>query len=110
MIQDTFSIFFMVTGTFFMVLASIGLLRLPDLYTRLHALTKGTTLGLVCLLLASAVSLASWEITLKVVCAIFFHFLTNPVGAHMITRAAYYHLKVKFWENTFAEEWKEHQL
>ena len=110
MIKEAISIFFMVTGTFFMLLASVGMIRLPDLYTRLHALTKGATLGLVGILLASAVSLASWEISLKVVLALFFHFLTNPVGAHMITRAAYHHLKVKFWENTFAEEWKEDQL
>lgn len=94
-------------GTFFTLVGSIGLLRMPDLYTRMHALTKGVTLGLLGLFLAAILVFQSWVITFKVILALGFIFLTNPVGAHMIARAAYHHLKVPFWTNTFAKEWQE---
>lgn len=110
MTTDILSVFFMIIGTFFMLVASIGILRLPDFYTRIHAQTKSSTFGLAGLLIAAALSLWSMDTTVKVLLALAFHFLTNPVGAHMITRAAYYHLKVEFWKNTIAEEWKDRQL
>ena len=90
-----------------MLTATIGLIRMPDYYTRMHALTKAATLGISGLLMAAIFEFQAGSITIKVILAILFHFLTNPVGAHMISRAAYYHLKVKFWKNTFAEEWKD---
>lgn len=107
MISEFLTVFFMITGTFFIVTATIGLVRMPDFYTRMHAMTKGVTLGVVGLLLAAVFEFQTTEITIKVVLACAFHFLSNPVGAHMLSRAAYHHLKVGFWKNTFAEEWKE---
>ena len=107
MTTDIIILALLVIGTFFMLVGSIGILRLPDLYTRIHALTKCATLGMAGLLLAAVFSLQTLDVTIKVVLAIAFHFLTSPVGAHMITRAAYHHLEVRFWENTFAEEWRE---
>ena len=72
----------------------------------MHALTKGATLGITGILLEAILSLQTTEVSIKAFLAIAFHFLTNPVGAHMIARAGYYHLKVKFWKNTFIEEWE----
>jgi len=106
MILDYLISLLLIIGTFFMILGSIGVLRMPDIYTRLHALTKSSTMGLTSLLVACALTLSEMEITIKVIFAIFFHFLTNPVGAHMIIRAAYYHLHCPFWKNTIADEWK----
>lgn len=105
MIAEIIAVFFLLLGTFFMLVGSIGLVRMPDLYTRMHAVTKCATLGVTGLLLAAVFSLASWNVTIKVALAISFHFLTNPVGAHMIARASYHHLRVKFWHKTIAEEW-----
>ena len=107
MIREILCVFFLLFGTFFMLVASIGIVRMPDLYTRMHALTKAATLGVAGILVASTLALWSSEVTVKVVFAIAFHFIGNPVGAHMIARASYYHLKVKFWENTIVEEWKD---
>lgn len=107
MIRDALIVFLIFVGTFFMFLGSFGIVRLPDFYTRVHAQTKSATLGLVSLLIAAGLSLATWETGFKAGLAVFFHFLTNPVGAHMITRAAYHHLKVKFWHNTIANEWSD---
>jgi len=107
MMSEFVSVFFIIAGTFFMVTATIGLVRMPDLYTRMHAMTKGVTLGMVGLLCAAVLELQSVDITIKAILAVGFNFLTNPVGAHMISRAAYHHLKVKFWEHTIKKEWEE---
>ena len=71
----------------------------------MHAASKCLKLGLSGLLLAAMVALWSWDIALKGVLAIFFQFLTTPVSAHMISRAAYHHLNVGFWKNTLVNEW-----
>jgi monovalent cation/proton antiporter MnhG/PhaG subunit len=80
----------LVVGTAFIVTSSVGLVRLPDFYTRMHGPTKAATLGVICVLLASV-----WHFTLereffriREVLAIAFIFLTAPVGAHMLSKAA----------------------
>lgn len=80
----------LVVGAALVALAGLGLLRLPDLYTRMHAVTKATTLGLALLLLGSA--LEAWRaghMPLVELLIIGLVFLTNPVGAHLLARAAY---------------------
>ncbi len=64
---------------------------MPDVYNRLHATTKSSTLGVVSILAASVVYFSSFTPTLSVkqLGAIAFLFISNPVGAHMISRAAY---------------------
>lgn len=76
-------------GIAFMVVAGIGLLRMPDLLTRMHASSKAGTLGAALVLLAVAVHFADAAITVRtlVVCA--FLLLTAPVASHVIARAAY---------------------
>ena len=89
-----------IVGSAFVLIGSIGLVRLPDFFTRLHAPTKATTLGLGCILLASigwfsregALSLHEGLITL-------FLFLTAPVSAHLLAKAAF-HLGLKPWTGT----------
>ena len=105
MIREFLTSAFLLIGTAFMLLGSIGLLRMPDFYTRMHAQTKCATLGLSCLLLAAIPGLLSLSVSIKVLLAVLFNFLTTPVGAHMIARAAYHHLKVPFWHGTIADEW-----
>ena len=107
MIREIATVVFLIVGTAFMLIGAIGLLRMPDLYTRLHAQSKTSTLGLATLLIATIPGLMSLDVTIKVVLAVAFHFLTNPVGAHMIARAAYYHLRLPFWPGTIVDEWKD---
>lgn len=77
-------------GLFFMLVAAIGVLRMPDLFTRMHAATKASTLGISSILLAALVYFqASGAVATKVVLIILFFFLTAPVGAHALGRAAY---------------------
>lgn len=81
-------------GAAFMLLSGIGMLRFPDLYARMHAATKATTLG-VALIGAGAV-FALGEARFKALIAVAFVFLTGPSAAHFVGRAAYRAEGVKF--------------
>ncbi|MCB1877368.1 MAG: Na+/H+ antiporter subunit G [Chromatiales bacterium] len=85
-----------VIGAAFTFIGSFGLLRLRDFYTRLHAPTKATTLGVGSLLMASAAyfSLRGEGISLHEVLVTIFLFITAPVGAHLIAKAAL-HLRLQ---------------
>ncbi|MFW5918332.1 MAG: monovalent cation/H(+) antiporter subunit G [Haloferacaceae archaeon] len=75
-------------GTFFGLVAAIGVLRLPDLYTRSHATSKSDTLGAVLTLLAVAIAFGPHTPTVKTLLLLVFMFVTNPTAAHAIVRAA----------------------
>jgi multicomponent Na+:H+ antiporter subunit G len=90
-------------GSVLMLLASLGLLNLPDVYTRLSATSKASTLGAACLLLAGGVYFHEVGLTSRALATIAFLFLTAPVAAHMIGRAAYV-TRVPLWEGTKVDE------
>src|SRR4051794_27093529 len=96
----------LVVGSLFMLLAALGVLRLPDLFTRLQAATKASTLGVGCMLLAAAIHFHDLAVTTRAVLVIAFFFLTAPVGAHMIARAAYA-VGVPLWEGTIIDELRD---
>ncbi len=77
-----------VLGVFVMTVGVYGVIRMPDTYTRLHAASKAVFLGVVSLLVASAVT-GDEEIILRAVLVAAFLILTTPVSAHVIARAAY---------------------
>lgn len=79
-----------VLGALFVLLGSIGLARLPDFLTRLHGPTKATTLGVGSLLLASALyfSTRGAGFSLHEVLVTLFLFITAPVSAHLLAKAA----------------------
>lgn len=89
LIKDVISILFVLAGFFFFTTATLGLLRLPDFYTRLHATGKGDTLAVLYSLIGIAVyhgvSLTSVKITFIAV----FMFLAQPTATHAISRAAF---------------------
>ncbi|MFT4230170.1 MAG: monovalent cation/H(+) antiporter subunit G [Microbacterium sp.] len=76
-------------GALLCLSASIGLLRLRDVPTRLHAATKPQVLGLLLILCAVALALRSWPVVAFVVPVILIQLATAPLSAHMIGRAAY---------------------
>ncbi|MFA8440419.1 monovalent cation/H(+) antiporter subunit G [Yoonia sp.] len=79
---------FLLLGGFFALIAAIGVLRLPDVLTRMHASTKAGVLGSSLILIGGAIYLAETEVTARVVATILFLMLTSPIGAHMIGRAS----------------------
>lgn len=82
-------------GAVFTFIGSLGLARLDDFYTRLHAPTKATTLGVGSLLIASSIyfSLAGDGLSLHELLVALFLFITAPVSAHLLARSAL-HLKL----------------
>ncbi|MBC7124910.1 MAG: Na+/H+ antiporter subunit G [Bacteroidales bacterium] len=76
-------------GSIFMLIASIGILKLPDFYTRMSAITKASTLGLGMILLGISIHFDQVGVFAKAFIIITLLLLTNPVGAHAISRAAY---------------------
>ncbi|MFB6353960.1 MAG: monovalent cation/H(+) antiporter subunit G [Halobacteriales archaeon] len=88
-------------GGFFMTVGTVGILRLPDVYNRLHATSKATTLGAASFFLAGFVYFGPERAGLASLVGIGFLFLTAPTGAHMISRAAN-RLGVEFYG---AAEW-----
>jgi multicomponent Na+:H+ antiporter subunit G len=77
---------FLLAGAIFMFLASLGLLRMPDVYTRLQAGTKAATLGSLALLVGIGFHYPAWVPKLLLIA--FFILLTSPVGSSTIARAA----------------------
>jgi multicomponent K+:H+ antiporter subunit G len=93
------------TGAIFTFIGSLGLARLQDFYTRLHGPTKATTLGVGCLLVASAIyfSVRDEGISLHEVLVTLFLFITAPVSAHLLAKAAL-HLKLRSLTPTLKED------
>jgi multicomponent Na+:H+ antiporter subunit G len=81
----------MLLGTFLTFVACLGLLRLPDVFCRMHAAGKAGTMGMGLLTLAAVVAFAgsAEAVTLRGVLAIFFQFLTAPAATHLLARASY---------------------
>lgn len=78
----------LLVGVFFLTVGTIGLLRLPNVYNRMHATSKPTTLGTAAIFLAGFVSFGPGSEGLTALLGIVFLLLTVPTGAHMIARAA----------------------
>ena len=78
-------------GTFLMVITGLGLLRLPDVFCRMHAAGKAGTLGVVLIILGAVIALAGTpnDVSVRGVLAVVFQFLTTPAATHLLARAAY---------------------
>jgi len=76
-------------GAFFVLVAAIGVVRLDDLYMRMHAASKAGTLGSGVLLVAIALFSSDTSVTLRALAGVVFFLLTAPVSAHLLARAAY---------------------
>jgi multicomponent Na+:H+ antiporter subunit G len=91
-------------GTFFALVAALGLLRLPDLPMRMHAATKAGTLGAGLLLVAVAMVSPGPGAIARALAGMVFLFLTAPVAAHLVARAAYRAGEMPLWHRTAVDE------
>jgi len=89
LITDILSILFMLAGFFFFTTATLGLLRFPDFYARLHATGKGDTLAVLLSLIGLAVYNGLSITSVKIVFIAVFMFLAQPTATHAISRAAF---------------------
>lgn len=100
---DTLTGIMWVAGSAFALLAAIGVLRMPDMFTRMQASTKASTLGLGCLLIGAALQLGDLASVIRVASIGAFILLTTSVAAHVIARASYL-ADVPLWDGTVLDE------
>jgi multicomponent Na+:H+ antiporter subunit G len=86
---DVVTAVFLVIGALMSLGAAIGLLRFPDLMSRMHAATKPQVLGLFLVLAAIGLQMRTWWVWPVLLVAWIFQLLTAPVSAHMVGRSAY---------------------
>lgn len=103
MMQETACSVLLIIGALFMLIGALGILRFPDLYMRVSASTKASTLGAGFALMALAVHFNDLGITMRAGATIIFLVITGPVAAHLISRAAYF-VGIRPWEGTATDE------
>ena len=92
-----------IIGAFFALVASVGLIRLPDIYSRMHAASKAGTVGSGLMMIALAVTSGDSGTAIRAIAGVFFFILTAPIAAHLLARAAY---KVGYplWEKSVVDD------
>ena len=90
-------------GSAFALLAALGVLRMPDVFTRMQASTKASTLGLGCLLVGATLQMGDLGSFIRAAAIGAFVLLTTPVAGHVIARASYY-ADVPLWKGTVLDE------
>lgn len=101
--RDALIALLLLGGTFFGLVAAIGVVRMPDIYMRLSAASKASTLGASFILTAVAIFFGTTAVTGKVLAIIAFTLLTAPVAAHMLGRAAYFSGEA-LWDQSVLDE------
>lgn len=96
---------FILLGAFLSLVSTVGLIRLPDVYTRSHAATKSATLGVLCILIGAFIYFYLFEgyISARILLGIAFVFVTAPVAGHLICRAAY-RSNVSLWDKSVQDD------
>ena len=102
-IVDLLVAFLLLAGSLFALVAAIGLIRLPDLYTRMHAASKAGTLGSGALLVALAIDDGTAGTASRALMGVVFFLLTAPISAHLLARAAYA-VGYRLWDGSVMDE------
>lgn len=104
--SDILIMIFCTLGALFILVAAIGLYRMPDFYTRLSVTVKASTIGVGFILGSVAFYFFDFSVSTKVFAIIFFLLLTSPVAAFMIGRTAYVS-GVKLWKKTKIDDLRD---
>ncbi len=90
LLRGSVIVFLLASGVFFFSVGTLGLLRLPDAFSRMHATTKCDTLGEGLVLIAVMVYFGPGLISIKLFMIMAFIWITNPTAAHIIAKAQYH--------------------
>ncbi len=93
----------MTIGALAILIAAIGIVRMPDFYLRLSVTVKAATLGIGLLLASTALYFPNSSVITSALAIVFFLFLTAPVAAHMIGRSAYF-TGIRLWEGSVLDD------
>lgn len=94
-------------GALFILIAAIGILRMPDLLIRMHAATKAGTLGAGLILVGVMFHFQRWYVTIEGLLTILFILITAPIASHLLSKAAYF-CGIKLAKITVIDELKEY--
>lgn len=97
-----------IVGVLFVAIGAVGLLRLPDFYIRISAITKAATVGVACIMIGVALNYNEISIAIKAFAVVLFLLITSPIAAHIIGRAAY-NGGVPLWKKTEVNEYEEYK-
>lgn len=86
---DILSSIFIISGTFFFFVGVVGLIRMPDVFSRMHATTKCDTMGAGLIYFGLIIWQGLTFVTLNIVLILVFIWITNPTAAHYIAKSAY---------------------
>lgn len=107
MLRESVVMGVILVGAFFMFLAGLGMVRMPDLFLRMSSTTKAGTLGAGLILVGAAIYFDNFGVYTRAFATIGFLLLTAPVAAHMIGRAAYFD-GIPLWEGTVQDDLRSH--
>jgi multicomponent Na+:H+ antiporter subunit G len=98
--------FITLAGSIFLLLGSIGLLRMPDPYNRIQAGTKASTLGTILTFTGILLIMPGWwgKLLILIISVI----ITNPVSSHVLARASH-HIKVPLTKSTLVDKYKDEE-
>jgi len=103
--SDILIMFFSGLGVIFILIASIGIVRMPDFFLRLSVTVKATTLGVGFILLSMVIFFGELSVATKALAIVLFLLITSPVGAQLIGRISYV-TGAKLWKNSVLDELK----
>lgn len=92
-----------------MLIASIGIIRLPDFYIRMSVVTKASTIGLGLMMAGAGIYFNTLEALIKVLAIIVFILTTSPISAQVISKAATM-IKVPFWNKTNLDDYQDAEV
>ncbi|MCM8830883.1 MAG: monovalent cation/H(+) antiporter subunit G [Candidatus Omnitrophica bacterium] len=104
--SEILGLFFIIFGITFDLFGCIGLIRFPDVYTRMQASTKCVTLGTCGILFGVFLKFGFSAVGVKALLCIIFIWLTMPVSAHALIRGAL-KAKIKLWEKSICNEYQK---
>ncbi|MFP5519737.1 MAG: monovalent cation/H(+) antiporter subunit G [Bdellovibrionia bacterium] len=88
-LNEAFAAMYIFGGLLFMILATAGALKFPDFFTRMAAISKASTLGIVLMMIGAGFGFSDQDTWIKVIFIIVFFFFASPIAAHLLGRAAY---------------------
>lgn len=90
---------FLILGSFIVLLAGLGVVKMPDIYTRMSATSKASTLGVSIILITTGFFFGTTEIITRTLLIVIFLMITAPVASHLLGKAAHLN-KLPLWDRT----------
>ncbi|GAB1442903.1 hypothetical protein MASR2M39_17390 [Ignavibacteriales bacterium] len=96
----------LILGSMVILLAGLGVVKMPDIYLRMSATAKAATLGISIILISTGLHFGTTKIITRTILIVLFLMITAPVASHLLGRAAYLN-KLPLWDRTGRDDLRE---